>query len=219
MIRACSLLILLFLGAHFSRAAAPNDFELVDIHSIDRSIAIDLRYAGPKNIAGHPLYPAGTKALTRPVVAQCLVAAQKVLTHYDYSLKIWDAYRPASVQHQLWAASHNNLYVADPDSGAGSLHTWGLAVDATLVKANHTPVKMPTDFDDFTPAAMWKYTGSDPDIWLHLRLLQIAMGRSGFYGLRSEWWHFTVQQWKQLLPPEEAKKALQALRNSMQQNL
>ena len=78
---------------------------------------------------------------------------------------------------------------------------------------------MPTDFDDFTPAAMWKYNGPDHDIWLHLRLLQIAMGRSGFYGLRSEWWHFTIQQWKELLPPEESKKAVQALRDTMQRDL
>ena len=219
MIRPCSLLILLVLGAHFSQGAEPGGFPLVDIHSVDPSIAIELRYAGPNNIAGQALYPPGTKALTRPEVAQSLVAAQKILNRYDYSLKIWDAYRPVSVQHQLWAASRNNLYVADPDTGAGSLHAWGLAIDATLVKANHQPVKMPTDFDDFTPAAIWKYDGPDHDIWVHLRLLQIAMGRSNFYGLRSEWWHFTIQQWKELLPPGESKKAVQALKDNQQRNL
>ncbi len=219
MIRTFSLLIFLLFAAGLAHGAEPGGFPLVDIHALDKTIAIELRYAGPKNIAGRPLYPPGTKAMTRPELAQCLAAAQKMLNRYDYSLKIWDAYRPVSVQHELWAASRNNLYVADPDAGAGSLHTWGLAVDATLVRANHKPVKMPTDFDDFTPAAMWKYNGPDHDIWLHLRLLQIAMGRSGFYGLRSEWWHFTIQQWKQLLPPEESKKAVQALSDIQQRNL
>ncbi len=213
------LLAIILGGVRFGLAADPGGFPLVDIHAVDPSIAIELRYAGSKNIAGRPLYPLDMQAMTRPELARHLVAAQNLLRRYDYSLKIWDAYRPASVQHQLWAASHNNLYVADPDAGAGSLHTWGLAVDATLVQANHKPVKMPTDFDDFTPAAMWKYNGPDHDIWLHLRLLQIAMGRSGFYGLRSEWWHFTIQQWKQLLPPEEAKKAVQALRENLQRSL
>jgi D-alanyl-D-alanine dipeptidase len=173
-----------------------------------------LRYAGPNNIAHRALYPPGTKALTRPEVARSLAAAQRILQRYDYSLKIWDAYRPTSAQHALWAASHNNTYVADPGAGAGSLHTWGLAVDATLVDKKHRPVSMPTDFDDFTPAALWKYTGPDPNIRLHLRLLQICMGRNGFYGLRSEWWHFASQQWKQLLPPDQAQKALRALRDS-----
>jgi D-alanyl-D-alanine dipeptidase len=154
------------------------------------------------------------KALTRPEVAQSLVAAQRVLQHYEYSLKIWDAYRPTAAQHALWAASRNNIYVADPDSGAGSLHTWGLAIDATLVNGKHRPVSMPTDFDDFTPAALWKYTGPDPSIQMHLRLLQISMGRSGFYGLRSEWWHFASQKWKELLPPGKAAAAIRALRDS-----
>ena len=26
--------------------------------------------------------------------------------------------------------------------------------------------------------------------------LQRAMGRNDFYGLRTEWWHFTAQDWK-----------------------
>lgn len=195
-------------------ANGQTDFQLVDIHKIDKSIAIDLRYAGPNNIAHRPLYPAGMRAMTRPEVAKCLVAAQKILTHYDYSLKIWDAYRPISAQHVLWAASRNNTYVADPGAGAGSLHTWGLAIDATLVTRNHKPVSMPTDFDDFTPAAFWKYEGADPQIRLHLRLLQICMGRSGFYGLRSEWWHFASQKWKELLPPDQAAKAIHAIQES-----
>jgi len=208
---------LLSIAIVFGLVTAANgqgDFQLVDIHKLDPSIAIDLRYAGTNNIAHCALYPAGTKALTRPEVARSLVAAQKILQHYDFSLKIWDAYRPTSAQHALWAASHNNTYVADPGAGAGSLHTWALAVDATLVDKKHRPVSMPTDFDDFTPAAFWKYTGPDPSIRLHLRLLQICMGRNGFYGLRSEWWHFASQQWKQLLPPDQAEKALRALRDS-----
>jgi zinc D-Ala-D-Ala dipeptidase len=205
----------------FVRAASgeSNEFPLVDIHQADHSIAIDLRYAGTNNIAHRALYPPGTKALTRPEVIQSLIAAQKILQRYDYSLKIWDAYRPVSAQHALWAASRNNLYVADPNAGAGSLHTWGLAVDATLVDKHHRPVSMPTDFDDFTPAALWKYTGPDPSIQLHLRLLQISMGRSGFYGLRSEWWHFASQRWRQLLPPEEAAKALRSFQKNPEKKI
>jgi hypothetical protein len=52
---------------------------------------------------------------------------------YQYGLKIWDAYRPAAVQAKLWQALHNSDYVANPEIGVGSLHSWGIAVDATLV--------------------------------------------------------------------------------------
>jgi D-alanyl-D-alanine dipeptidase len=190
-------------------AAGQIEIPLVDIKSVDPTIAVDLRYAGSDNFAGHALYPPGTRALVRPEVAQRLAAAQRFLRRYNFGLKIWDAYRPRSTQMQLWQASQNNDYVADPAAGPGSLHSWGVAVDATLTDTWNQWISMPTDFDDFTPAAMWKYQGPDPAIRAHLRLLQIAMRDAGFYGLRTEWWHFTIAYWQKYLPPEEAKRAEQ----------
>ena len=184
---------------------------LIDIREVDPSIAIELRYAGPHNIAGRALYKRGTRALVHPEVAQRLTVAQKYLRRYGFGLKIWDAYRPKEVQIELWKASHNNDYIADPGAGAGSLHTWGLAVDATLADDYHRAVPMPTDFDDFSPAAMWKYTGNDPFIREHLYMLQSAMRDAGFYGLRSEWWHFTLDTWQKFMPLEEAKRASAAM--------
>ena len=108
---------------------------------------------------------------------------------------------------QLWQAVHNNDYVADPQVGAGSLHSWGLAVDATLIDTRNRPVRMPTDFDDFTPAAMWHYRGADPAIRSHLYLLQIAMRDAGFYGQPQEWWHFVITDWQKYLPRELRKPA------------
>jgi hypothetical protein len=35
------------------------------------------------------------------------------------------------------------------------------------------------------------------------------MRDAGFYGLRTEWWHFTIAEWQKYLPPEEAKRAVQ----------
>jgi D-alanyl-D-alanine dipeptidase len=187
--------------------AAQTAIPLVDIKSVDPTIVIELRYAGANNLAGRALYPPRTPALVRPEVASRLVAAQAFLRHYRYGLKIWDAYRPKSVQMQLWQAVHNNDYVADPQVGAGSLHSWGLAVDATLIDARNRPVRMPTDFDDFTPAAMWHYRGADPAIRLHLHLLQGAMRDAGFYGQPQEWWHFVIDDWQKYLPRELRKPA------------
>jgi len=45
-------------------------------------------------------------------------------------------------------------------------------------------------------------------------LLQRAMARAGFYGLRTEWWHFTIADWQKYLPPDEAKRAAQVLGTS-----
>ncbi len=206
---SCAFLFLLLSAGNL--LLAQDTIPLVEITSVDPTIVIDLRYAGSHNIAGHSLYPANIRALVRPEVAQGLSSAQKFLKRYNYCLKIWDAYRPRSAQLELWKASSNNDFVADPNAGAGSLHSWGLAVDATLTDTWHRPVAMPTDFDDFTPAAMWKYQGNDPLIRAHLCTLQVAMRDAGFYGLRSEWWHFTLATWQKLLPPEQAKKAAEVM--------
>jgi zinc D-Ala-D-Ala dipeptidase len=180
---------------------------LVDIRSVDPTIIVELRYAGRNNLVGYPLYSQGTCALARPEVASGLTAAQAFLRRYQFGLKIWDAYRPVGVQEKLWHASHNSDYVANPENGVGSLHSWGVAIDVTLVDTWNRPVRMPSDFDDFTPAAMWLYAGPHADIRAHVHLLQIAMRNAGFWGLRTEWWHFTIADWQKYLPNQAARTA------------
>ena len=185
------------LGACGNRAAVAQRAEaaLVDVRSVDPTIAVELRYAGTRNIARRALYPENLPALVRPSVARKLAIAQGLLRERGYGLKIWDAYRPKAVHEQLWQLSPNHKYVADPRTG-GSLHTRGVAVDATLVDDEGRDLVMPTDFDDFTPAATLYYRGSDPMIRRRLLTLQAAMARAGFYGLRTEWWHFVVKDWQ-----------------------
>ncbi len=180
---------------------------LVDIQSVNPTIVVELRYAGNNNLVRRPLYPHGMRALAHPEVATALTKAQALLRRYKYGLKIWDAYRPVAVQTKLWEASPNSDFVANPEIGVGSLHSWGIAVDATLVDSWNRPVKMPSDFDDFTPAAMWRYSGSSFEILSHLRLLQYAMYRAGFWGMRTEWWHFTVANWRDFLGEKAQRSA------------
>ena len=180
---------------------------LVDIRSVDPTIIVELRYAGRNNLVGYPLYPRGTCAIARPEVASGLAAAQVFLRRYQFGLKIWDAYRPVAVQEKLWHASHNSDYVANPEIGVGSLHSWGVAIDATLVDTWNRPVRMPSDFDDFTPASMWRYIGPHTDVRAHVNLLQMAMRNAGFWGLRTEWWHFTIADWQKYLPNQAARTA------------
>ena len=180
---------------------------LVDIRSVDPTIIVELRYSERNNLVGYPLYPRGTCALARPQVASGLAAAQAFLRRYQFGLKIWDAYRPVAVQEKLWHASRNSDYVANPEIGVGSLHSWGVAVDATLVDTWNRPVPMPSDFDDFTPAAMWRYLGPHADVRAHVHLLQIAMRNAGFWGLRTEWWHFTIADWQKYLPEQTRQTA------------
>lgn len=177
-------------------AVSESEPALVNVHCIDPTILVELRYASRRNFAQRALYPAEMPALVRPSVAYRLAAAQTFLRAHGYRLKIWDAYRPKPVHEQLWHMSQNGFFVANPEDGVGSLHTWGVAVDATLVNADGHDVSMPTDFDVFTQAASMHYGGNDMEVRAHLRILQRAMGAAGFLGMRMEWWHFVAADWK-----------------------
>ncbi|MBA3543240.1 MAG: M15 family metallopeptidase [Chthoniobacterales bacterium] len=200
------ILLLLLALASSAAQAAPRYDNLVDIKSVDPMILVELRYATPRNITGHALYPPDTPALVRPTTAARLAKAQQFLRERGYGLKIWDAYRPLAAQAELWERSHNGSFVADPVEGDGSLHTWGVAVDATLVDKQGREVEMPSGFDEFTSEARLHYQGNDPAVKLHLKILQAAMRHGGFYGMRSEWWHFIAYDWKKYAPIREAKK-------------
>jgi zinc D-Ala-D-Ala dipeptidase len=200
---------ILLLGAPLATAgtAAPstNDLEWVNLRDIAPNIRIELRYATSKNIARSPLYPCGMQPMVRAGVARCLIAAETTLRRYNCRLKIWDAYRPRGTQARLWNLAPNNDYLADPQNGSGSLHSWGVAVDATIVDDWGQALSMPTDFDDFTPASMFRYTGANPSVRSHLYLLQKAMMNAGFDGQRTEWWHFSANDWKRYVPERLAK--------------
>jgi zinc D-Ala-D-Ala dipeptidase len=189
----CSLVSRSLLSAEAPEEPAETDF--VDVRRVDPSILVDLRYAGVNNFMHRPLYPTRMPPLVRFSVAQRLAVAQKFLRARGYGLKIWDAYRPQIAHTQLWEAIRNTDFVADPKEGIGSMHTRGVAVDATLVDRSGREVAMPTDFDNFTPAAILSYQGTDLVVRCNLNLLQKAMARAGFYGLRTEWWHFCAGDW------------------------
>lgn len=176
---------------HGELAAEP----LVDVAKVDPTIVIELRYATDRNITGHPIYPPGTPCLLRKGVAEQLKVAQAWLHERGLGLKIWDAYRPAKAHQVLWDLVKNPEVVAEPAKG-GSKHTWGVAVDVTIVDFAGRELPMPTDFDDFTPAAKSDYTGNAPFVVQNLRALKYAMEMAGFEGIRDEWWHYSAKNWR-----------------------
>jgi zinc D-Ala-D-Ala dipeptidase len=167
----------------------------VDVAKLDPTIALDLRYATANNFLKQKVYPSATCLLRRPVAFR-LLEAQKALLEKGYSLKLWDCYRPLSVQKKMWKIVHDDRYVADPKKG--SRHNRGAAVDTTLVKKTGEAVEMPTEFDDFSEKA-------DPDskaTWTptaqaNYQVLLEAMQSAGFTVLDSEWWHYDSTAWQQ----------------------
>ena len=163
---------------------------LVPVREIAPDVRISLAYATKNNIAGRSLYSPGMSCRLDESTAQKLAKAQAELRKQGLGLKIWDAYRPFSVQRQLWKAAGGSVYVADPNLWT-SKHCSGRAVDVTLVDYETGREKrMPSRFDDFTKQAASNYTGSDPEVRRNLRALQGAMRHAGFKQIDMEWWHF-----------------------------
>lgn len=201
------LIACLFAIGNFSFSRAEDarplaDEPLVDLKAGDPTIVIELRYATDRNVTRRAIYPEGTACLVRKGVAERLRWAQSLLRQHGFGLKIWDAYRPVTAQRALFDWAKKPRFVADPDKLA--LHTWGVAVDATLVDAQGRDVPMPTDFDEFSPAAAMRYVGTNSLVARNLKILQGAMGGAGFYGTGSEWWHFIARNWREYGPVSSA---------------
>ena len=171
---------------------ASVDEGLVEVAAIDPRILIDLRYATANNFTGRPLYPVA-RCLLRESVAKRLSRVQDRLAAKGMALKIYDGYRPLSVQRIMWKLVPDPKYVADP--AKGSRHNRGAAVDVTLVDDQGRELEMPTGYDDFTPAAARDYAGGTEAARRHRRTLTEAMEAEGFVGLDSEWWHFDAPGW------------------------
>lgn len=161
---------------------------LVRVKDIDASVVVDLKYATADNFTQTRVYPTDAKALLRLETALKLKRANERFEKDGYRIKIWDAYRPKSVQEIFWALVPDPKYVADP--AKGSVHNRGASVDITLVDSDGNEVLMPTGYDDFSEKASRNYAGSDSTARENMKYMEKVMTESGFTGLPSEWWHF-----------------------------
>lgn len=178
--------------------AAHPDFRRLD--TLQHGIAIDLRYATSNNFVGHPVYAGNDCAWLHREAADALELAAAWLHERrpGWRLLVLDALRPQRVQQRLWDELQGTpltMYLAHPERG--SIHSFGMAVDLTLLDPQDREVDMGSGFDEMTLA-------SHPDHEAeHLALgaltaqhlvergwLRAAMRAAGFHGIPQEWWHF-----------------------------
>lgn len=178
--------------SQYSRAI--DDGDLVDIRRINPRIALDIRYATKHNFTRRTLYPQA-RCILRRTVAERLSRVQADLEERGFGLKVYDCYRPLSVQKQMWKLVPDDRYVANP--AQGSRHNRGSAVDLTLVTSQGDELEMPTGFDDFSERAHINATNVSAKARYHRQVLQQAMKQQGFLPLTTEWWHFDDPNWKQ----------------------
>ena len=165
-----------------------------------KGVRVELRYASANNFVGRDLYSPLDCAWLHRHAAEGLekTIAWLALQRADLSLLVLDALRPQRVQEQLWQALQGTEllgYLANPVRG--SIHSFGMAVDITLIDGQGVELDMGTLFDDLSershPAledamlARGELTASQIG---NRRLLLEAMRHGGFNGIGSEWWHF-----------------------------
>lgn len=162
--------------------------ELVELVKINSNFVLDIRYATTNNFTGKKVYPSA-RCFLQQEAAEALDKVQQELEKQNLGLKIWDAYRPLSVQKIFWEIYPDENYVADPVKG--SRHNRGCAVDLTLIDLKTgQELVMPSEFDDFSEKAHRNYDKMEPETAKNCKLLQDIMEKHGFRGLSSEWWHF-----------------------------
>ncbi len=173
-----------------------------DFHALGSisGIAVDLRYAGKRNFVGRNLYGSLNCAWLHREAATALQRSAGWLAgnHPNWTLVVLDALRPHRVQIELWEfleGTELRQYLADP--AKGSIHSFGMAVDVTLLDGHGVELDMGTAFDALDIASHPQHEDEHLAKGIltceHLRnrrILRDAMSFGGFHGIASEWWHF-----------------------------
>ena len=155
----------------------PKD-DLIDISTLSDNFDYDFRYATENNFLKEKVYDC-SKCFLRKDVAKNLVKANDSLHKLGYKIKLYDCYRPVSVQKKMWKILPDGRYVANPNK-RWSIHNRGGAVDLTIVKLDGTKVEMGTDFDHFGKEAHHNYINLDKQILNNRILLKNTLLYFGF---------------------------------------
>lgn len=179
--------------------ATSTDFR--HLSTVD-GIAVDLRYAGTDNFVGHDLYGPLDCAWLHHLAAAGLQRSALLLAREapGHRVLVLDALRPHRVQVMLWDhldGTDLRQYVADP--ARGSIHSFGMALDATLVDAQGRELDMGTGYDEMVdlshPVLEDRHLASGdlkPHQQANRALLRRVMDAGGFSGISNEWWHFEM---------------------------
>ena len=163
---------------------------MLDITELDDSIVLDLRYATTNNFTGvqHYEFPL---ALMHKDAAAAFLKAHNLAKADGYLLRIYDSYRPLSVQRSLYESTPPHLYAFVAAPSKNEKHSMGLAIDCGLSDLEGNEIPMPSGFDEFNESAYVGYTGGTAEEQANRDYLIQLMERCGFTVYAKEWWHFS----------------------------
>ena len=180
-------LIITFLSALLSFVVWGQQSNFVRLKDLSPDFVYELKYATPDNFLKQAVYDCG-ECYLRKSTAEALVKANEAFKQLGYRIKLFDCYRPLSVQKKMWKILPGTHYVANP--AKGSKHNRGAAVDLTLVDAQGKELNMGTPFDFFGKEAHHTYTQHSKEVLENRKLLKETLDKYNFKSIYSEWWHY-----------------------------
>jgi len=168
---------------------------LIQITEKEFNVKLDMRYAGDNNFTSKAIYDKPLCYL-HPKAIDYLKKAIKLATEKNYRFKIFDAYRPISVQEYLFEKYPEGGFISNPKTGSVP-HCRGVAIDLTLIDENNHELDMGTEFDNFTNLAFHDSKEISPKAQNNRQILKQIMLDSGWDFYQKEWWHY------QLFKPRE----------------
>lgn len=169
--------------------ASQEEVDLIDVQTVNPHISVGLYFAMPTNILGKAFYDGSARAYLRSAPAHALASVQEELEKVGLGLLVLDAYRPLSVQKDMWAVCQDPRLVIDP--AIGSRHNYGNAVDVLLINiADGSIACMPTKYFAVPACRDYATCYCTTEAKRNCKLLELTMEKHGFQGLATEWWHF-----------------------------
>ena len=180
-------------------------------------IKVDLKYCGNDNFVGRPIdgYTTGKRAILRKDTAECLRKAQQALAAKGYGLLIWDAYRPHRAMEDFynWSKTPEESKKAEFYPGItkqgiyenkyirrASEHSWGIAVDLTIIDlATGQELDMGGRHDFLDASSATRYPGLTAEQRANRMLLRNTMDAAGMRNYKREWWHYFLKEKKNLV--------------------
>ena len=189
--------------------ALPAEFCYLD--TVAPTVRVDLKYSGYDNFVGRPIVGyEGQRAILRKDTALAIKRAADILAKEGLGLLVWDAYRPsgAMLDFRRWSRTadestkarfypnitkqgiYDGKYIGDI-----SEHSWGIAVDVTLVDlrtGRELDMGGHHDLLDVSSATVTPLiTAKQQANRLKLRG---AMDAAGMRNYSTEWWHYFLAE-------------------------
>jgi D-alanyl-D-alanine dipeptidase len=168
----------------------PADTTFVNLKTFSADFYYDMKYATENNFLNAKVYNCD-ECYLRYSTVKYLIEANSKFMRKGFKIKLFDCYRPLTVQKKMWQILPNPKYVANP--AKGSIHNRGGAVDITLVDEQGNEVDMGTAFDYFGNESSHLYENLSDEVIKNRKFLKKIMLKSNFKSFDSEWWHYNLK--------------------------